>query len=131
MCKMVGVHPSGFYAWCVQPESKRAKEERRLLGHIKQSWLESGAVYHYPKVSDDLRDLGERCGINRIHRIMRLVGLRSQTGYGKRKWKGGGVPSVVVPNHLQRQIAGYGPRAPCAACSACPPAVSATGSTDR
>jgi putative transposase len=101
---MMGVHPSGFYAWCVQPESKRAKEDQRLLGHIKQSWLESGAVYGYRKVSDDLRDLGERCGINRVHRIMRSAGLRSQTGYGKRKWKGGGVPSVVAPNHLQRQF---------------------------
>ena len=104
LCKMMGVHPSGFYAWCVQPESKRAKEDRRLLGHIKQSWLESGAVYGYRKVSDDLRDLGEQCGINRVRRIMRSAGLRSQTGYGKRKWKGSGVPSLVAPNHLQRQF---------------------------
>lgn len=35
---------------------------------------------------------------------MRSAGLRSQTGYGKRKWKGGGAPSVVAPNHLQRQF---------------------------
>lgn len=35
---------------------------------------------------------------------MRSAGLRSQTGYGKRKWKGGGVPSVVAANHLQRQF---------------------------
>ena len=104
LCKMMGVHPSGFYVWCLQPESKRAKEDERLLGHIKQSWLEGGAVYGYRKVSDDLRDLGERCGINRVHRIMRSAGLRSQTGYGKRKWKGGSAPSVVAPNHLQRQI---------------------------
>jgi putative transposase len=61
----MAVHPSGFYAWCTEPESQRALEDRRLLGHIKQSWLESGAVYGYRKVSDDLRDLGEQCGINR------------------------------------------------------------------
>jgi putative transposase len=60
--------------------------------------------YGYRKVSDDLRDLGERCGINRVHRFMRSSGLRSQTGYRKRKWRGGGVPSVVAPNHLQRQF---------------------------
>lgn len=84
LCKMTGVHPNGFYAWCLQPESRRVKEDKRLLGHIKQSWLESGAVYGYRKVSDDLRDPGERCGINRVHRIMCSAGLRSQTGYGKR-----------------------------------------------
>jgi transposase InsO family protein len=60
-------------------------------------------VVRYRKVSDDLHDLGERCGIIRVHRIMRSVGLRSQTGYGKREWKGG-VPSVVAANHLQRQF---------------------------
>jgi putative transposase len=101
---MMTVHPSGFYAWCAEPESQRAMEDRRLLGHIKQSWLESGAVYGYRKVSDDLRDLGEQCGINRVHRIMRAAGLRSQTGYGKRRFKRGGSPSVVAPNHLQRQF---------------------------
>ena len=59
LCKMMGVHPSGFYAWCLQPESKRANEDQRLLVHIQQSWLESGTVYGYRKVADDLRDLGE------------------------------------------------------------------------
>lgn len=34
---MMAVHPSGFYAWCAEPESQRAQEDRRLLGHIKQS----------------------------------------------------------------------------------------------
>jgi len=101
---MMAVHPSGFYAWCTEPECDRAKEDRRLLGHIKQSWLESGAVYGYRKVSNDLRDMGEHCGINRVHRIMRAAGLRSQTGYGKRRFKRGGPPSVVAPNHLQRQF---------------------------
>ncbi|SFV18163.1 putative transposase [Pseudoduganella namucuonensis] len=104
LCKMLEVHPSGFYAWCLQPESARAKEDKRLLGHIKQSWLESGAVYGYRKVSDDLRELGERCGINRVHRLMRSAGIRSQTGYSKRKWKSGGPPSIVAPNLLQRQF---------------------------
>lgn len=61
-------------------------------------------MYGYRKVPDDLRDLGEQCGINRVHRIMRDAGLRSQPGYGKRRFKRGGLPSVVAPNHLQRQF---------------------------
>jgi len=35
---------------------------------------------------------------------MRAAGIRSQTGYRKRKWKRGGAPSVISPNHLQRQF---------------------------
>lgn len=104
MCKVLNIHPSGYYAWRSNPESPRAKENRRLLGHIKQSWLESGGVYGYRKIFDDLRELGERCGINRIHRLMRIEGIRSQTGYAKRRYKNGGAPSVVAPNHLQRKF---------------------------
>jgi putative transposase len=52
---------------------------------IKESWLESGSVYGYRKVSDDLRELGEQCGVNRVNRLMRLAGICSQTGYAKRK----------------------------------------------
>ena len=43
-------------------------------------------------------------GINRVHRLIRTAGLRSQTGYAKRKYKRGGVPSLVSPTHLQRQF---------------------------
>jgi putative transposase len=96
---VLGVHFSGFYAWRLNPESKRAKEDKRLLVPIKESWLESGS-----KVSDDLRELGEQCGINRVHRLMRSAGIRSQTGYAKRKYKRGGAPSLVAPNYLQRQF---------------------------
>jgi len=59
---MLAVHPSGYYAWRLNPESQHTLEDRRTLGHIKESWLESGSVYGYRKVSDDLRDLGEHCG---------------------------------------------------------------------
>lgn len=104
LCKVLEVHPSGFYAWRLNPESKRAREDKRLLFPIKESWLESGSVYGYRKVSDDLRELGEQCGINRVHRLMRSAGIRSQTGYAKRKYKRGGAPSLVAPNHLQRQF---------------------------
>ncbi len=32
MCRVLEICPSGFYAWLKQPESKRAIEDRRLLG---------------------------------------------------------------------------------------------------
>jgi hypothetical protein len=49
---------------------KRYTEEFKIAA-VKQvaqrgSWLESGSVYGYRKVSGDLRELGEQCGINRV-----------------------------------------------------------------
>jgi len=101
---MMSVHPSGYYAWRAQPETLRGKEDRRLTGLIKQFWLESGAVYGYRKITDDLRDVGECCGKHRVYRLMRLAGIRSQSGYGGRPGRYAGRPSVVAPNHLQQQF---------------------------
>ncbi|MDB5840562.1 MAG: transposase, partial [Herminiimonas sp.] len=68
------------------------------------SWLESGAIYGYRKVTDDLRDPGEACSKNRVSRLMKLEQLRSQTGYRRRPGAHGGLVAVVAPNHLQRQF---------------------------
>ena len=59
LCLTLKVHPSGYYAWLSEPKSARAKDDQRLLGLIKHSWLESGGVYGYRKIHDDLREVGE------------------------------------------------------------------------
>ena len=75
-----------------------------MLGLLKQAWLESGGVYGYRKLTLDMRDLGERCGMHRVARLLKGEGLRSQTGYGRRPGMPGGKPAMVAPNHLQRQF---------------------------
>lgn len=100
----MSVHPSGYYAWRNQPESTRAQEDRRFVGLIKQFWLESGGIYGYRKIADDLREIGERCGKHRVWRLMRAEGLRSQTGYHRRPGYRAGRPAIVAPNHVQQQF---------------------------
>ena len=104
LCRLMDVHPSVCCAWKRQADSPRQREDRRLLGVIKQSWLESGGVYGYRKIHPDLRDLGERCGKLCVARLMRGEGLKSQTGYRRRHGFRGGRPAVVAPNHLQQQF---------------------------
>jgi putative transposase len=97
------VHPSGYYAWLKQPRSERAQRDQHLTGLIKQFWLESGGVYGYRKIHSDLQDVGERCGPNRVQRLMKAEGLRAQVGYRKPRNRDGQC-HVVVPNRLQRQF---------------------------
>lgn len=104
MCRVMDVHPSGFYAWLKQPHSKRYIEDERLLGHIKQAWVESGFAYGYRNITNDLKDLGESCGKNRVHRIMREAGIQSQRGYKKHKGFVGGDLSHVASNTLDRNF---------------------------
>jgi putative transposase len=71
------------------------------MGLIKRSWLESGAVYGYRKVTTDL---GERCSRHRVARLMKLAGLRAQAGYGRRLKPRGALPATLAPKRLQRQF---------------------------
>ena len=103
MCEVLGIHFSGFYAWLNQPLSQRAREDQYLLGFIKQFWLESGAVYGYRKIYDDMQSAGESCGKNRIYRLMKAEGIQSQRGY-KRRGYYGGKPAIVAPNLVQRDF---------------------------
>ena len=77
MCKIMTVHPSGYYAWKADPVSPRAQDDQRVLGLLKHAWLESGGVYGYRKLTLDMRDLGESCGKHRVARLLKLEGLRS------------------------------------------------------
>jgi len=103
LCRLLELHPGGYYAWRKQPRSKRSIADERLTGMIKQFWLESGGVYGYRKIHSDLRDVGERCGQNRIHRLMKFAGLKAQVGYRKPRHRGGPT-HIASPNHLQRQF---------------------------
>ena len=78
MCRVLRLHPSGYYAWKAQPESARAQDDRRLLGLLKHAWLESGGVYGYRKLTLDMRDLGERCSKHRVAKLLKQEGLQAQ-----------------------------------------------------
>ena len=59
MCRVLRVHPSGFYAWLKNPLSKRSAEDQRQTKLITEAWEDSGEVYGYRKLHDDLCDQGE------------------------------------------------------------------------
>ncbi|HBV4912444.1 TPA: IS3 family transposase [Klebsiella pneumoniae] len=103
LCRVLDVHPSGFYAWLQQPHSQRHQADLRLTGQIKQFWLESGCVYGYRKIHLDLRDSWQQCGVNRVWRLMKRVGIKAQVGYRSPRARKGEA-SIVSPNRLQRQF---------------------------
>ena len=103
LCRLFDVHPSGYYAWLKQPHSKRHLIDKKLLGLIKQFWLESGSVYGYRKIHSDLQDIGEQCGVNRVYKLMRQEGIKAQVGYRKPRHRSS-IEHIVTPNKLQREF---------------------------
>ncbi len=104
MCRSLRIHPSGFYAWLKNPLSKRAKEDIRQTEIIRDAWKDSGKVYGYRKLHDDLLDQGEACCPNRVARLATLAGIKAQIGYKRRPGSYGGKPSLVIDNALDRQF---------------------------
>jgi len=84
MCRVLEIQRRGFYIRLNQQKSKRAIEDERLPGAIKQFWIESGFSYGYRNITRDMKDAGETCGHNRVHRTMKAAGIRSQRGYKRR-----------------------------------------------
>ena len=80
MCRVLMVHVSGFYAWLKGPLSKRARNDMRQTELIRQAWADSGKIYGYRKLTDDLRDQGEQVSENRV---ARLASLGSFAGEGE------------------------------------------------
>ena len=107
MCRMLAVHPSGFYAWLRERFCQRALEDQRQTVLLKKAWDDSGEVYGYRKLHDDLCDLcdlGEDISPNRTWRLARLAGIRAQIGYKKKPGSCGGSPAVVADNTLNREF---------------------------
>ena len=71
--------------------------------------MESGGIYGYRKVHQDLRETGERCSKHRVYRLMKHAGLRAQVGYRRRPRHRTGAISIVAPNRLQQQFTTQAP----------------------
>jgi transposase InsO family protein len=75
MCRLLGVQPSGYYAWRKRGPTARRIADEVLLAHVKVAHRESRATYGAPRVQRELRDHGVRTSQKRVARLMRTAGL--------------------------------------------------------
>ena len=84
MCRIIGASRSGYYRWKIQPQSKRQKENEKILVEIKESHKNSRRAYGSPRIVEDLKEKGMKCGKNRVARLMKANGI---AGKAKKKFK--------------------------------------------
>ena len=76
MCRLLGVSPSGYYAWRKRPPSARAVADAALAATIREVHAGSRGTYGAPRVHAELKDAhGVRCGRKRVARLMRAADL--------------------------------------------------------
>jgi putative transposase len=83
MCRVLGVSPSGFYAWRQRPPSARAHRDAELSQRIWRIHERSRGTYGVPRVHAELAAHGIRIGRKRVARLMNAGGLY---GASRRKW---------------------------------------------
>ena len=84
LCRSLKVSPSGYYAWRVRPESRRAVGDRQLTQVIRRVHAESDGTYGSPRIHAELIEDGFACGLAKVARLMHKAGLK---GCPKRRFR--------------------------------------------
>ncbi len=77
MCRVLGVAPSGYYAWLARPVSDRAQRDQVLTTHVRAAFTASKGRYGSPRVHAELHEQ-HGVGRKRVARLMRAAGLRAR-----------------------------------------------------
>jgi putative transposase len=75
MCRVLGLSPSGYYAWRSRLPSARARRDAELVGKIRRVHEESRRVYGRPRIYAELKEEGEAVGERRVGRLMKQEGI--------------------------------------------------------
>jgi len=103
ICEALGVSRSDFYAWTRRPRSQRSLDDEALGRQVHTSFVGSDRTYGARRIWHDVLALGQRCGLHRFERLVRLHALRARQ---RRR----GLPadrgerSVMADNLLDRQF---------------------------
>ena len=69
MCRILNVSRSGYYQWRKRDESPRKKQDQKLKEKILAIFIKHKKRYGSPRIHDELRDMGIRCGKKRVERL--------------------------------------------------------------
>lgn len=75
MCRVLGVSPSGYWAWRKRGPSARTVSDAGLSERIRAIHRHSRGTYGAPRVHAELVMTGHPCGRKRVARLMRVAGL--------------------------------------------------------
>jgi putative transposase len=107
--RVLGVSPSGYYAWRQRPLSGRVRADVTLGAQIQAIHGRSRGTYGVPRVHAELAADGVHVGRKRIARLMRAAGVQ---GVSRRKSRGTtrrDPAATPAPDLVGRDFAAAGP----------------------
>lgn len=82
ICIALKLNRSSYYKWKKRKQSKRELLNLQITEYVKEYYEESNGVLGYRQMSitinrEKIDELPHRINVKRIHRIMRILGLKS------------------------------------------------------
>ncbi len=108
-CRLLGLSPSGYYAWRKREPSRRARENAALTGEILEIHAMSDGTYGAPRIHAELRARGREAGVNRVARLMRAAGVEGVSRRRKGKTTKRAAESKPAPDLVERDFSASGP----------------------
>jgi putative transposase len=111
MCRLLGVSPSGFYAYAKRAPSKRKLANDRLLERIRRHYAASDSTYGAVRIREDLLEEapGETVGRHRVARLMQRNGIVGVTRRRKGKTTKRGAVENDATDLVDRNFVADGP----------------------
>jgi putative transposase len=109
MCRVLGVSPSGYYAWQTREQSARARRDTALSEDIVRIHEQSRGTYGAPRIHAELQQDGQRVGRKRVARLMRassVVGVSRRRSFHTTRRDPRARPA---PDLVDRQFTADGP----------------------
>ena len=109
MCRVLGVSPSGYYAWRSRGPSARSVADAALASQVRATHARGRGTYGAPRVHAELRAQGTRVGRKRVARLMAADGL---AGISRRRSVRTTVrdrTATLAPDLVERDFTAPGP----------------------
>jgi len=103
LCRVLGVSPSGYYAWRERPLSARTRADDTLSAQIQAIHTRSRGVHA------DLAADGVRVGRKRVARLMRTVGVQGVSRREAQRTTRRDPTAAPAPDLVSRDFAAAGP----------------------
>ena len=109
MCRVLGVSPSGFYAWHDRGPSARDVANEELLARIRAIYQASRENYGAPNVHAELQEEGWTVNHKRVARLMRLHGIVGVTRRRRFKTTQRSADAQGIPDLVERSFTADAP----------------------
>jgi putative transposase len=109
MCHVMNVSPRGLRAFRNRPASRRQRSDLVTLAHIKEQSRLSLGSYGRPRMTEELKEIGQNVGHRHVGRLMRQNGISVIRTRKHKATTDSNHKFNIAPNLLDRNFAADDP----------------------